>query len=137
MKKLFAIFVSVFVGLLFLSNIGILFNKHYCKKEGVSISYFHKKDHECKHLDKKPKCCKSIEKESDCCHDETIYHQVKLDFSNTAFQFEFIPPIIQASASIWDEIHEVYSYTINLSVYPNPPPKNGRLLLLEKHVLRL
>jgi len=137
MKKLFAISISVFVGILFLSNIGILFNKHYCKKEGISISYFYKKNHECKHLDKKPKCCKSIEKESDCCHDETIYHQVKLDFLNTAFQFEFIPPIIQASASIWDEIHEVDSYTITLSEYPNPPPKNGRLLLLEKQVLRL
>ena len=137
MKKLFAIFVSVFVGLLFLSNIGILFNKHYCKKEGVSISYFHKKDHECKHLDKKPKCCQSIEKEADCCNDETIYHQVKLDFSNTVFQFEFISQIIQVSTPIWEEIHEVDSYSISFSEYPNPPPKNGRVLLLEKNVLRL
>lgn len=137
MKNLVAIFVSAFVGLLFLSNIGILFNKHFCKKDGVSISYFHKEDHECKHFDKKPKCCQTIENEVDCCHDEMIYHQVKLDFSNTVFQFEFIEPFIFESTPIWAELYEDDRYSVTFSEYPNPPPKNGRILLLEKQVLRL
>ena len=137
MKNLVAIFVSVFVGLLFLSNIGISFNKHFCKKDGVSISYFHKEDHECKHFDKKPKCCQTLENEVDCCHDEMIYHQVKLDFSNTVLKFKFDQPIITVLVPIYIETNKFNYHSNYLSNYPNPPPEIGRFLLLKKQVLRL
>lgn len=137
MKNLVAIFVSVFVGLLFLSNIGISFNKHFCKKDGVSISLYYKVDHDCKHIDKKNKCCKSKEKDTDCCRDEMIYHQVKLDFSNTAFKFKCDQPIITSLVPIYIETNKVNNHSNSLSNYPNPPPEIGRFLLLKKQVLRL
>ena len=137
MKKLVTIFVSVFVGLLFLSNIGISFNKHFCKKDGFSISFFQKEDHECNHIDKKSKCCQTKKEDADCCRDEMFYHQVKLDFSNTVFKFKFNQPVITSIVPIYLEANEVNNHLNNLSNYPNPPPEAGRFLLLKKQVLRL
>jgi len=137
MKKLVAIFVSVFVGLLFLSNIGISFNKHFCKKDGIKISYFHKVDHECKLVEKKPTCCQSKVVDDDCCKDEIVYHHVKFDFSNAIFKFKLNQPIVISLIPIWTSFIEVYDYPILFSEFPIPPPKLGREVLLQKQVLRL
>ncbi len=134
LRKFFLIFLVL---TLFLLNIGITVNRHYCSIEGISSSVFIKPNHSCKlKKEVKPACC-SNENENNCCHDETEYHQVKLDFSNSLYSFTLPHFIVSHSSAIWSCNKIDFKPIKILTEYPQPPPKIGKQILIQKQVLRL
>lgn len=72
LRKHIAILLSFF---LFVSNLGLAFNVHYCGDEIESVTLAHAKCATEAEID----CCGIVEKDSKCCNDKIIKSEVKSD----------------------------------------------------------
>lgn len=132
--------VILFSLLLLVGNIGVHVFEHFCKKDGDSISFFVKSDHDCheKEVVKKESCCKhgdEQKKDDDCCTDETKVIHLDSDYSYSSDDSEttqlYIASVAWLNTFGVKKLNEKSSKGIEIQ---RPPPKSGRDILILKQV---
>lgn len=127
---------------LLMGTIGIDTFSHFCKEDGLAVSYFvedesvcdmhqhdtHSKKAHCEMEEKAP-CCQEDDP-GNCCSTSSAHFQVKLDF----FSSISVNPILFQELSIapvWEDQLYVEEEAIRLASCPDPPERSNRQILVD------
>lgn len=132
-----------FAALLFIGNVGVNVFHHHCESNGDAVFFvFNESEDHCEsHTNEKPSCCQhdsehdqEEESEDDCCDQEVEYFKLDSDYSMVSIdddQIDYLAVLSTRPIAVPDFKKEQDLYTTR---YVNPPPPDGRQILLEKQV---
>lgn len=129
-----------FLAVLFVGNVGVSVFKHYCDKDGLSISYVvNDTEEQCGKHDEKS-CCHSdhsghseasFEKTS-CCDIEVSYYHLSSDFTEYASVDLDQSNAVLIAENSFGFVPIDLEKVLGEKNYSNPPPLSGREVLLNK-----
>lgn len=132
--------------LILTSSIGVTINKHYCKKDGLIISFIG--DVKCKCEKKKTtksKCCHKKqeapnEKKKGCCNEETEYVKLETDYISQSEVLDLNPSLIQSALICYNVFyfHKAISDKKDRKIivdYPPPIPTGNIRLEIQSFLI--